>query len=75
MTEYHQQSTAEVMKILNVTTQGLTDDDVQKRQQVYGYNVLEEGKRQVRWLFYGPIQRFIGHHFTRCCLRFLSTRK
>ena len=45
MTEYHQQSTAEVMKILNVTTQGLTDDDVQKRQQVYGYNVLEEGKK------------------------------
>lgn len=30
MTEYHQQSSAEVMKILNVTTQGLTDDDVQK---------------------------------------------
>lgn len=45
MTEYHQKSTAEVMKILNVTTQGLTDDDVQKRQQVYGYNVLEEGKK------------------------------
>ena len=45
MTEYHQQSTAEVMKILNVTTQGLTDDDVQKRQQVYGFNVLEEGKK------------------------------
>ncbi|WBF54807.1 cation-translocating P-type ATPase [Lysinibacillus sp. JK80] len=45
MTEYHQQSTAEVMKILNVTMQGLTDDDVQKRQQVYGYNVLEEGKK------------------------------
>ncbi len=45
MTEYHQQSSAEVMKILNVTTQGLTDDDVQKRQQVYGYNVLEEGKK------------------------------
>lgn len=45
MTEYHQQSSAEVMKILNVTTQGLTDDDVQKRQQVYGYNVLEEGQK------------------------------
>ncbi|KGR85895.1 cation-translocating P-type ATPase [Lysinibacillus boronitolerans] len=45
MTEYHQQSSAEVMKILNVTTQGLTDDDVQKRQQVYGCNVLEEGKK------------------------------
>ena len=49
MTEYHQQSSAEVMKILNVTTQGLTDDDVQKRQQIYGYNVLEEGKRTSTW--------------------------
>ncbi|WP_336635015.1 cation-translocating P-type ATPase [Lysinibacillus fusiformis] len=45
MTEYHQQSSTEVMKILNVTTEGLTDGDVQKRQQVYGYNVLEEGKK------------------------------
>ncbi|WP_155592318.1 cation-translocating P-type ATPase [Lysinibacillus cavernae] len=49
MTEYHQQSSAEVMKILNVTTQGLTDDDVQKRQQVYGFNVLEEGKKTSTW--------------------------
>ncbi|HBT71635.1 MAG TPA: ATPase [Lysinibacillus sp.] len=49
MTEYHQQSSAEVMKILNVTTQGLTDDDVKKRQQIYGYNVLEEGKRTSTW--------------------------
>ncbi len=49
MTEYHQQSSAEVMKILNVTTQGLIDDDVKKRQQIYGYNVLEEGKRTSTW--------------------------
>ncbi|MFJ7367976.1 cation-translocating P-type ATPase [Lysinibacillus sp. NPDC098008] len=49
MTEYHQQSAAEVMKILNVTTQGLQHDDVQKRQQVYGYNVLEEGKKTSTW--------------------------
>lgn len=49
MTEYHQQSSTEVMKILNVTTEGLTDGDVQKRQQVYGYNVLEEGKKTSTW--------------------------
>lgn len=45
MSEYHQQSSAEVMKTLNVTEQGLSDYDVQKRQDVYGYNVLEEGKK------------------------------
>lgn len=45
MSEYHQQSSAEVMKTLNVTDQGLSDYDVQKRQEVYGYNVLEEGKK------------------------------
>lgn len=45
MSEYHQQSSAEVMKALNVTDQGLSDYDVQKRQEVYGYNVLEEGKK------------------------------
>lgn len=45
MSEYHQQSSAEVMKTLNVTEQGLSDYDVQKRQEVYGYNVLEEGKK------------------------------
>jgi len=45
MSEYHQQSAAEVMKTLNVTDQGLSDYDVQKRQEVYGYNALEEGKK------------------------------
>ncbi|KOY80511.1 cation-translocating P-type ATPase [Lysinibacillus macroides] len=49
MTEYHQQSATEVMKILNVTTQGLNDDDAQRRQQIYGYNVLEEGKKTSTW--------------------------
>lgn len=47
MSDYHQQSSAEVMKNLNVTDQGLSDYDVQKRQEVYGYNVLKEGKKQV----------------------------
>lgn len=45
MTQYHQQSSVEVMNKLNVTNQGLSDYDVQKRQEVYGYNVLEESKR------------------------------
>lgn len=46
MSDYHQQSSAEVMKNLNVTDQGLSDYDVQKRQEVYGYNVLKEGKNK-----------------------------
>lgn len=45
MTQYHQQSSAEVMNKLSVTNQGLSDSDVQKRQEVYGFNVLEEGKK------------------------------
>lgn len=45
MTQYHQQSSVEVMNKLSVTNQGLNDYDVQKRQEVYGYNVLEESKK------------------------------
>ncbi|MGE7840030.1 cation-translocating P-type ATPase [Lysinibacillus sp. NPDC093712] len=45
MTQYHQQSSAEVMNKLSVTNKGLSDSDVQKRQEVYGFNVLEEGKK------------------------------
>ena len=45
MTQYHQQSSAEVMNKLSVTNQGLSDSDVRKRQEVYGFNVLEEGKK------------------------------
>lgn len=45
MSEYHQHSSQEVMKILDVTNQGLNDYDVQKRQEEYGYNKLVEGKR------------------------------
>ncbi|WP_144511880.1 cation-translocating P-type ATPase [Bacillus sp. FJAT-22090] len=45
MTEYHQQSSTKVMEILNVTNQGLSDYDVQNRQEVYGSNELKEGKR------------------------------
>lgn len=45
MPEYHQQSSQEVMKTLDVTNQGLNDYDVQKRQEEFGYNKLMEGKR------------------------------
>jgi len=45
MSEFHQQSSVEVMEKLGVTNQGLSDYDVQKKQEVYGYNELEEGKR------------------------------
>ncbi|WP_102692205.1 cation-translocating P-type ATPase [Rummeliibacillus pycnus] len=45
MSEFHQQSTVEVMDRLDVTNQGLNDYDVQMRQEEYGYNELEEGKR------------------------------
>ncbi|QPQ30518.1 cation-translocating P-type ATPase [Lysinibacillus sp. JNUCC 51] len=57
MSEYHQQSSAEVMKNLNVTDQGLSDYDVQKRQEVYGYNVLEEGKKTSAFaVFFGQFK-------------------
>ncbi|MCZ2259940.1 cation-translocating P-type ATPase [Sporosarcina sp. G11-34] len=45
MSEYHQQLSVEVMEKLDVTDQGLSDYDVQKRQEVYGTNELTEGKR------------------------------
>ncbi|WP_285400117.1 cation-translocating P-type ATPase [Lysinibacillus sp. fls2-241-R2A-57] len=57
MSEYHQQSSAEVMKTLNVTDQGLSDYDVQKRQEVYGLNVLEEGKKTSTFaVFFGQFK-------------------
>ncbi|MGE7921072.1 cation-translocating P-type ATPase [Viridibacillus sp. NPDC093762] len=45
MSEYHQQSSTEVMDMLDVTKQGLSDYDVEKRQEKYGYNELVAGKR------------------------------
>ncbi|MFF3099827.1 cation-translocating P-type ATPase [Viridibacillus arvi] len=45
MSEYHQQSSTEVMDMLDVTKEGLSDYDVQKRQEEYGYNELVAGKR------------------------------
>ena len=45
MSNYYQQSTVEVMDLLNVTNEGLADEDVQIRQEEYETNELEEGKR------------------------------
>ncbi|HWI46994.1 MAG TPA: cation-translocating P-type ATPase [Rummeliibacillus sp.] len=45
MSEFHQQSSVEVMDLLDVTNEGLSDYDVQIRQEEYGFNELEEGKR------------------------------
>ena len=45
MPNYDQQSSAQVMDKLDVTNEGLSDYDVEKRQEVYGYNELEEVKR------------------------------
>ncbi|KOS68955.1 ATPase [Lysinibacillus contaminans] len=45
MSEYHKQSSTEIMKLLNVTDQGLSDYDVKKRREVYGNNELVEGKK------------------------------
>lgn len=57
MSEFHQQSSVEVMKMLDVTNQGLSDYDVQNRQEVYGYNELLEGKRTSTFsVFFGQFK-------------------
>ncbi|WP_107924402.1 cation-translocating P-type ATPase [Lysinibacillus parviboronicapiens] len=57
MAEYHQQLSDEVMERLNVTNQGLSDDDVKKRQEVYGYNKLVEGKKTSTFaVFFGQFK-------------------
>ncbi|BAQ09562.1 cation-transporting ATPase pacl [Bacillus sp. OxB-1] len=45
MSAYYRQSAEEVMKLVDVTKQGLSDYDVETRQALYGYNELAEGKR------------------------------
>ena len=46
MTDFHRKSSEEVMNRLGVTDQGLSDADVQKQREQYGFNELEEGKRK-----------------------------
>ncbi|MFC5604566.1 cation-translocating P-type ATPase [Sporosarcina koreensis] len=45
MSVYYQQTADEVMKLLDVTKEGLNDDDVETRQALHGYNELADGKR------------------------------
>lgn len=57
MSEYYRQSSVEVMEQLNVTPQGLSDFDVQTRQEVYGYNELVEEKRtSILAVFFGQFK-------------------
>ncbi|SES16766.1 cation-translocating P-type ATPase [Psychrobacillus sp. OK032] len=57
MVAYHQQSSRKVMEMLDVTNQGLSDYDVQIRQQEYGYNKLVEGKRTSTFaVFFGQFK-------------------
>ncbi|WP_318615274.1 cation-translocating P-type ATPase [Sporosarcina sp. YIM B06819] len=57
MSEFHRKSSVEVMKAFGVTNQGLSDYDVQKRQEVYGTNELEEGKRTSTFaVFFGQFK-------------------
>ncbi|MGE7933892.1 cation-translocating P-type ATPase [Viridibacillus arvi] len=57
MSEYHQQSSTEVMDMLDVTKEGLSDYDVQKRQEEYGYNELVAGKRKSTFaVFFGQFK-------------------
>lgn len=57
MSENHRQSSVEVMEKLGVTREGLSDYDVQRRQEVYGYNELSEGKRTSTFaVFFGQFK-------------------
>ena len=46
MSEFYRKSTVEVMKSLGVTNKGLSNEEVQKRHEQYGFNELAEGKRK-----------------------------
>lgn len=46
MSEFYRKSTEKVMKSLGVTNKGLSDEEVQKRREQYGFNELAEGKRK-----------------------------
>ncbi|MFC5591405.1 cation-translocating P-type ATPase [Sporosarcina soli] len=57
MSEYHRKSSFEVMEKLDVTREGLSDYDVQMRQEVYGTNELLEGKRTSAFaVFFGQFK-------------------
>lgn len=45
MSDYYKRRSTEVMKLLNVTSEGLSDHDVKRRKEVYGTNELMEAKK------------------------------
>ncbi|MGE7623438.1 cation-translocating P-type ATPase [Viridibacillus sp. NPDC096237] len=57
MEEFYKQSSDAVMENLNVTNQGLSDYDVEERQEEYGYNILVEGKKTSTFaVFFGQFK-------------------
>ncbi|QOR67181.1 calcium-translocating P-type ATPase, PMCA-type [Cytobacillus suaedae] len=46
MSDFFRKTSDEVLKILQVTSKGLSSDEVQKRREQYGFNELTEGKRK-----------------------------
>lgn len=45
MSDYYKRRSTEVIKLLNVTSEGLSDHDVKRRREVYGTNELTEAKK------------------------------
>lgn len=48
-TKFYQESVQEVMSELQVSPQGLTENEVAHRHKKYGYNELQESNRQTIW--------------------------
>jgi len=46
MNEFYRKSSDEVMNTLGVTDKGLSNEEVQKRREQFGFNELAEGKRK-----------------------------
>ena len=44
--KWHSLSAEEVLKLLGSTSEGLSNDEVAKRLQIYGYNEIEEKRRK-----------------------------
>lgn len=51
--KFHEMNKTEVEQALNIdVTAGLTDDEVKKRINQYGFNELDEGEKQSAWLLF-----------------------
>ena len=57
MKEWYQISTEDVMENMQTTSNGLHEEEVKKRREAYGENVLAEGRRkQCCRYFWGSLQ-------------------